>query len=114
MRYVDTKPNGNALRKCILQGLYKLFNIIIPGQLATAETPEVLAQIVVEAFSNISPENKAHFDAEKEAIHLRLTGIGDEIYSTIDACKTAHDMWIATKSLQQGESLNKQDVKTSL
>nr|GEY15829.1 hypothetical protein [Tanacetum cinerariifolium]GEZ80922.1 hypothetical protein [Tanacetum cinerariifolium]GEZ87556.1 hypothetical protein [Tanacetum cinerariifolium] len=65
MRYVDTKPNGNTLRKCILQ--------------------------------------------EKEAIHFLLTGIGDEIYLTIDACKTAHDIWIAIERLQ-GESLNKQDI----
>ena len=45
---------------------------------------------------------------------MLLTGIGDEIYSTVDACKTAHDMWIAIERIQQGESLNKQDVKTSL
>nr|GEY25653.1 hypothetical protein [Tanacetum cinerariifolium] len=44
-----------------------------------------------------------------EAIHLLLTKIGDEIYSTVDACKTTHDMWIAIKRLQQGESLNKHD-----
>ncbi|GJU17565.1 hypothetical protein Tco_1145531 [Tanacetum coccineum] len=46
-----------------------------------------------ETFSNISPENKAHFDAENEAIHLLLTRIRDEIYLTIDACKTAHDIF---------------------
>ncbi|GJU50662.1 hypothetical protein Tco_1220217 [Tanacetum coccineum] len=39
---------------------------------------------------------------EREAIHLLLTGIGDEIYSTIDAYKTAHEMWIAIERLQQG------------
>ncbi|GJS76271.1 hypothetical protein Tco_0726152 [Tanacetum coccineum] len=81
MRYVDTKPNGEALRKCILQGPYKISNIIIQ---------------------------------EKKAIHLLLTGIRDDIYSTVDACKTAHNMWIAIERLQQGESLNKQDVKTNL
>nr|GEV19595.1 hypothetical protein [Tanacetum cinerariifolium] len=32
-----------------------------------------------------------------EAIHLILTGIGDEIYSTVDAYKTAHEMWEAIK-----------------
>nr|GEV64302.1 hypothetical protein [Tanacetum cinerariifolium] len=32
---------------------------------------------------NMSPSNKAHFEAEKEAIHLILTGIGDEIYSML-------------------------------
>nr|GEY33800.1 hypothetical protein [Tanacetum cinerariifolium] len=37
----------------------------------------------------MSPENKAHFLAEKEAIHLIMTGIGDDIYSIVDACQTA-------------------------
>ncbi|GJR56153.1 hypothetical protein Tco_1406674 [Tanacetum coccineum] len=37
----------------------------------------------------------------KEAIHLLLTRIRDEIYSTVDACKTAHEMWIAVERLQQ-------------
>ncbi|GJV55327.1 retrovirus-related pol polyprotein from transposon TNT 1-94 [Tanacetum coccineum] len=95
MRYVDTKPNGEALRKCILQGPYKLSNIIIPGQPTTDSSPEVPERTVLKTFSNITPENKAHYDAEKEPIHLLLTRIGDKIYSA-------------------GESLNKQDVKTSL
>nr|GEU34028.1 Gag-Pol polyprotein [Tanacetum cinerariifolium] len=43
-----------------------------------------------------------------------LTGIGDEIYSTVDACQTAQEMWKVIKRLQQGESLNIQDVKTNL
>ncbi|GJX49415.1 hypothetical protein Tco_0276260, partial [Tanacetum coccineum] len=59
-------------------------------------------------------ENKLYFQAEKEAIFLLLTGIGDEIYSTVDAYNTANEMWIAIERLQQGESLNVQDVKTNL
>nr|GEY91941.1 hypothetical protein [Tanacetum cinerariifolium] len=62
----------------------------------------------------MSPENKAHYKSKKEVIQLLLTGIGDEIYSTIDACKIVHEMWIAIERLQQGESLNIQDVKTNL
>nr|GEZ61118.1 hypothetical protein [Tanacetum cinerariifolium] len=61
LRYVDTRPNGEALRKCIL--------------------------------------------TEKEAIHLILTGIGDAIYSTVDACQTAQEMWEAIEMLQQGQRL---------
>ncbi|GKA25019.1 hypothetical protein Tco_0711052 [Tanacetum coccineum] len=37
----------------------------------------------------MSEENKLYFKAEKEAIFLLLTGIGDENYSTVDACNTA-------------------------
>ncbi|GJV00554.1 hypothetical protein Tco_1329824, partial [Tanacetum coccineum] len=58
-------------------------------------------------------ENRADYDAEGEAIHLILTRIGDDIYSTVDACTTSKDMRIAIERLQQGELLNKQDVKTN-
>nr|GFB65730.1 hypothetical protein [Tanacetum cinerariifolium] len=44
---------------------------------------------------NMYPANKAHFKAEKEVIHLILTGIGDEIYSTVDACQTTLEIWEA-------------------
>ncbi|GJZ39214.1 integrase, catalytic region, zinc finger, CCHC-type containing protein [Tanacetum coccineum] len=49
----------------------------------------------------MSAENKLYFQAEKEAIFLLLTGIGDEIYSTVDACNTANKMWIDIDRLQQ-------------
>nr|GEV48075.1 hypothetical protein [Tanacetum cinerariifolium] len=38
----------------------------------------------------------------------------NEIYSIVDACKTAHEMWLAIERLYKGESLNIQDVKTNL
>nr|GEZ67269.1 hypothetical protein [Tanacetum cinerariifolium] len=38
----------------------------------------------------------------------------DEIYSTVDACQIAQEMWEAIERLQQGESLNIQDVKRNL
>nr|GEZ63911.1 hypothetical protein [Tanacetum cinerariifolium] len=62
---------------------------------------------------NMSPANKAHFESEKEAIHLILTGIGDEIYSTVDACQTAQEIWEAIERLQQRKSLNIQDPEWS-
>nr|GEX83997.1 hypothetical protein [Tanacetum cinerariifolium] len=64
---------------------------------ATNDSPAVPEHTTVETPMNMSPENKAHFLAEKEAIHLILTGIGDEIYSTVDACQTAQEMWEAIK-----------------
>ncbi|GJV37072.1 hypothetical protein Tco_1409549 [Tanacetum coccineum] len=56
---------------------------------ATDNTPAVPERTAVETILNMSPENKVHFELEKEAIHLLLTGIGDEIYSTVDLCKTS-------------------------
>ncbi|GKA73259.1 retrovirus-related pol polyprotein from transposon TNT 1-94 [Tanacetum coccineum] len=73
LRYIDTRPNGDALRKCILEGPYQPTTVTIPAVPATENSPAV-------------PERTA----------------------------TAHKMWIAIERLQQGESLNIQDVKTNL
>ncbi|GJX84194.1 hypothetical protein Tco_0334968 [Tanacetum coccineum] len=71
LRYIDTRPNA------------------VP---ATEDSPAVPKQTTVETVMNMIPENRGHFESEKEAIYLILTGIGDEIYSTVDACQTAQEM----------------------
>nr|GEW69379.1 retrovirus-related Pol polyprotein from transposon TNT 1-94 [Tanacetum cinerariifolium] len=97
----DTRPNGDSLRKCILEGPYTPTTVVVLAIPATKNSPAVPEHMIVETLLNMSPENKAHFESEKEVIHLILTGIGDEIYSTVDACKTAHEMWEAIERLQQ-------------
>nr|GEZ11987.1 hypothetical protein [Tanacetum cinerariifolium] len=114
LRYIDTRPNGEALKKCILSGPYKPTTVLVQAVEATDDSPAIPEHTTVETPMNMSLENKACFQAEKEAIHLILTGIRDEIYSTVDACQTAQEIWEAIERLQQGESLNIQDVKTNL
>nr|GEW00822.1 reverse transcriptase domain-containing protein [Tanacetum cinerariifolium] len=97
LRYIDTRPNGEALRKCILSGPYKPTIVLVQAIEATNDSPAIPEHTTVETSMNMSPENKAHFEAEKEASHLILIGIGDEIYSTVDACQTAQEMWEAIK-----------------
>ncbi|GKD88912.1 hypothetical protein Tco_1364419 [Tanacetum coccineum] len=94
-----SRPNGDAMRKCILQGPYIPTTVIIPAKEVTNDSPVVPERTTVETILNMSLENKEHYQSEKEAIYLLLTRIGDEIYSTVDACKTAHDMWIAIERL---------------
>ncbi|GJT26392.1 retrovirus-related pol polyprotein from transposon TNT 1-94 [Tanacetum coccineum] len=114
LRYLDTKSNGEYLRKCIFEGPYMPTNVLIAAVEAAENILPVAAHEEAETIHNMTAENKLYFQAEKEAIFLILTGIGDEIYSTVDACNTAKEMWTAIERLQQGESLNVQDVKTNL
>nr|GEU72180.1 hypothetical protein [Tanacetum cinerariifolium] len=95
LRYIYTRPNGGALRKCILNGPYKPTTVIVQAVAVTNDSPVVAEHTTVETPMNMSPVNKAHFEPEKEAIHLILIGIGDEIYLTVDACQTAQEMWEA-------------------
>ncbi|GJZ87932.1 integrase, catalytic region, zinc finger, CCHC-type containing protein [Tanacetum coccineum] len=107
LRYIEIRPNGDTLRKCILEGPYQPTTVTIQAVPAIADSPAVPERTVVETIMTMTPENKAHYESEKEAVHLLLTGIRDEIYSTVDACKTAHEMWIAIERLQQGKEIAK-------
>ncbi|GJT35648.1 hypothetical protein Tco_0926067 [Tanacetum coccineum] len=115
----SSSTGGEAFKEMVQEELrierpYQPTTVTIPAVPATADSLTVPERTTVKTIFTMSPENKAHYESEREAIHLLLTGIGDEIYSTVDAYKTTHEMWIAIERLQQGEYLNIQDVKTNL
>ncbi|GKD93973.1 hypothetical protein Tco_1373810, partial [Tanacetum coccineum] len=70
LRYIDTRPNGDALRKCILEGPYTLTIVTTPVVPTTENSLAVPEQTTVETVMNMTPENRAHFESEKEVIHL--------------------------------------------
>ncbi|GKA59027.1 hypothetical protein Tco_0758340 [Tanacetum coccineum] len=43
---------------------------------------------ILETYKNNTPKKHAYFDAKAETIHMILSGIGDDIYSTVDTCTT--------------------------
>ncbi|GJS48243.1 hypothetical protein Tco_0598364 [Tanacetum coccineum] len=63
---------------------------------------------------DMTQSNKYTFSLKSATIFLLLIGHWRCNYSTVDACNTANEMWIAIERLQQGESLNIQDVKSSV
>nr|GFA23157.1 Gag-Pol polyprotein [Tanacetum cinerariifolium] len=67
-----------------------------------------------ENYKNVSQEIRDHLNAETEAVQIILTGIDNDIYSTVDACPNACEMWKAIERLKQGESINVQDLETNL
>ncbi|GJS35756.1 hypothetical protein Tco_0534138 [Tanacetum coccineum] len=81
--------HNNIMAAVNSQWSYSLTIVTTPAVPATEDSTTVPKQTTVETVMNMSPKNKAHFESEKEAIHLILTGIGDEIYSTVDACQTS-------------------------
>nr|GEW86679.1 retrovirus-related Pol polyprotein from transposon TNT 1-94 [Tanacetum cinerariifolium] len=50
----------------------------------------------------------------KDRPPMLATGIDNDIYSTVDACPNACEMWKSIERLKQGESINVQDLGTNL
>nr|GFB54396.1 hypothetical protein [Tanacetum cinerariifolium] len=114
MRYVDTKSNKDQLRHYIEQGPYKLTEIVHEVVSLVGDEQGHPRRVEKETYASTTPENRKLTDVEVEAIHMILNGIGDDIYSTMDACSAAREIWLSIERLQQGESINKQDIKTKL
>nr|GFB67014.1 hypothetical protein [Tanacetum cinerariifolium] len=68
----------------------------------------------MENYKNISQDVRDQLNAEAKAVQIIVTGIDNDIYSTVDACPNACQMWKAIERLKQGESINVQDLETNL
>ncbi|GKA53337.1 hypothetical protein Tco_0746652 [Tanacetum coccineum] len=69
------------LKKCIFNGPYVMTRLLVPAKPTTKIDPPIPEHTVRETYDNTLPKNLAYIDAEAEAIHMILSGIGDEIYS---------------------------------
>nr|GEV35112.1 retrovirus-related Pol polyprotein from transposon TNT 1-94 [Tanacetum cinerariifolium] len=66
---------------------------------------ETTTEVYMENYKNVSQDIRNQLDAEAEAVQIILTGIDNDIYSTVDAYPNACEMWKAMERLKQGESL---------
>nr|GFA62097.1 hypothetical protein [Tanacetum cinerariifolium] len=63
---------------------------------------------VFETYKNVTQEIRDQLNAEAEAVQIILTGIDNDIYSTVDACPNACEMWKVIERLKQGKSINEE------
>ncbi|GJT28533.1 hypothetical protein Tco_0908808 [Tanacetum coccineum] len=71
-------------------------------------------EMYMENYKNISQDIRDQLNAEAESVQIILTGIDSDIYSTVDACPNACEMWKDIERLKHGESINVQDLETNL
>nr|GEW05748.1 hypothetical protein [Tanacetum cinerariifolium] len=98
--YIDTKPNRELIQYCLENPPYELgwkdkFIIDAKGN-PTTETHQVF-----ETYQNVEQVIRNQLNAAAEAVQIILTGIDNDIYSTVDACPIACEMWKAIERLKQ-------------
>ncbi|GKF81341.1 hypothetical protein Tco_0239943 [Tanacetum coccineum] len=71
---------------------YKFQYRVLPATLDIDGTPPQPREEVIETYATILEETKKWIDAEAEAVQIILTGIDNDIYSTVDACPNAIEM----------------------
>nr|GEY85846.1 hypothetical protein [Tanacetum cinerariifolium] len=112
-RYIDTKPNRELIHFYLTNPPCELGWKDKPI-LDSEGNPTTATQQVFETYQNVKQEIRDQLNAEAEAVQIILTGIDNDIYSIVDACPNACEMWKAIERLKQGESINIQDLETNL
>ncbi|GKA30676.1 retrovirus-related pol polyprotein from transposon TNT 1-94 [Tanacetum coccineum] len=112
-RYIDTKPNSELIHYCLQNPPY-MYQWAEKTVLVAEGSSETTTERYMENYKNVSQDIRDQLNAEAEAVQIILTGIDNDIYSTVDACPNACEMWKAIERLKQGESINVQDLETNL
>nr|GEW28457.1 hypothetical protein [Tanacetum cinerariifolium] len=112
-RYIDTKPNHELIHYCLKNAPYK-FTWADKEVPISKGSPVTQTETYMETYKTVSQDIRDQLNAEAKAVQIILTGIDNDIYSTVDACPNACEMWEAIKRLKQGKSINVQDLETNL
>nr|GEW43120.1 Gag-Pol polyprotein [Tanacetum cinerariifolium] len=99
-RYIDTKPNHELIHHCLKNPPYKFTWVdtkvlIFEGSLVTRTESQM------ETYKTVSQDIGDQLNAKAEAVQIILTGIDNDIYSIIDACPNACEMWKAIKRAER-------------
>nr|GFA08206.1 retrovirus-related Pol polyprotein from transposon TNT 1-94 [Tanacetum cinerariifolium] len=111
-RYIDTKPNHELIHYYLKNPPYKF--TWADKVLVSEGSPKTTTKTYMENYKNVSQDIRDQLNAEAKAVQIILTWIDNDIYSTVDACPNACEIWKAIERLKHGESINVQDLETNL
>ncbi|GJX14160.1 hypothetical protein Tco_0205918 [Tanacetum coccineum] len=90
-RYIDTKPNSELIHYCLQNPPYT-YQWAEKTVLVAEGSSETTTERYMENYKNVSQDIRDQLNAEAEAVQIILTGIDNDIYSTVDACPNACEM----------------------
>ncbi|GKC42240.1 retrovirus-related pol polyprotein from transposon TNT 1-94 [Tanacetum coccineum] len=84
-RYIDTKPNSELIHYCLQNPpyTYQWAEKTVPVAEGSSETT---TKRYMENYKNFSQDIRDQLNAKAESVQIILTGIDNDIYSTVDAC----------------------------
>ncbi|GKE36822.1 hypothetical protein Tco_1460227, partial [Tanacetum coccineum] len=99
-RFLNRKrENRKWLLKALEDGPYVFRNIT-----STGSTIPRLQEV-----EDLQGDDLLYYDAEMELMNMILLSIPNEIYNSVDSCKTAKEMWARVERLMRGTIQNQVD-----
>nr|GEZ67400.1 integrase, catalytic region, zinc finger, CCHC-type, peptidase aspartic, catalytic [Tanacetum cinerariifolium] len=112
IRYVRSRPNDKMIVDSIKNGPYVRRMIATPGELdLLVLVPESLHEQTDE---ELTETDIKRMDADDQAIQTILLGLPEDVYATVDSCKTAKEIWERVRQMMKGSDIREQEKKAKL
>ncbi|GKB11871.1 putative ribonuclease H-like domain-containing protein [Tanacetum coccineum] len=109
MRFMDNKQEeGERMRHSIEAGLYERKMIQNPDK------PDDPTTKIIEPLSKMTDSNKQRYFSDIKVMNYLLQGIPNDIYNSVDDCKTAKQIWERIRRLRHGFEKSEQQRHSRL
>nr|GFA21919.1 hypothetical protein [Tanacetum cinerariifolium] len=105
-------PNGKLIHNSIINGPYVRRMIPEPGD--TNREVLVNETFHVQTDDELTEKELKQIEADDQAIQTILLGLPEDIYATVDSCKTAQEIWLRVQQMMKGADIGIQEKKAKL
>ncbi|GJY80472.1 retrovirus-related pol polyprotein from transposon TNT 1-94 [Tanacetum coccineum] len=103
-RYINTKPNNELIHYCLQNPPYK-FKWTEKTVLVAEGSSETTKEGYMENYKNVSQDIRDQMNDEAEVVQIILTGIDNDIYSTVDSCPNACEISQPAATRNRGKAI---------
>ncbi|GJU48754.1 hypothetical protein Tco_1218309 [Tanacetum coccineum] len=102
LRYAKSRPNGKLIYNSIMNGPYVKRMIPEPGDPArTVPVPETFHE---QTNDELTKAEIKQIEADVQAIQTILLSLPEDIYTAVDSCETAQEIWFTSTDGESTES----------
>nr|GEZ98082.1 hypothetical protein [Tanacetum cinerariifolium] len=112
IRYARSRPNGKMIVDSIKNEPYVRRMIATPGE---PDLPVPVPESFHEQTDEELTENDVkRMDADDQAIQTILLGLPEDVYSAVDSCETAMEIWERVRQMMKGSDIGEQEKKEKI
>nr|GEV44069.1 hypothetical protein [Tanacetum cinerariifolium] len=112
LRYAKSRPKGKLIYNSIINGPYVRRMIPKLGG-ANREVPfnETFHE---QTDDELTKKELKQVEADDQAIQTILLGLSEDIYSAVDSCETAQEIWLCVQQMMKGSDIGIQEKTAKL
>ncbi|GJX22866.1 hypothetical protein Tco_0227311 [Tanacetum coccineum] len=112
LHYAKSRPNGKLITNSIIKGPYVRRMIPEPADAAHAiPVPETFYE---QTGDELTKAEIKLMEADDQAILIILLGLPKDIYTAVDSCETAQEIWLRVQQMMKGSEIGIQEKKAKL